>query len=183
MSIPFFKNFSERIEILMNEPFMLLPVTSQNKQTVIAIRGCNEFTARYGLQLSEPEIQLLTENRREALERSGRIEFGGGVIQKLIMEFFDSPFLRQENYVESLMELQECFYYFKNESLEELSDDELIKLMKKYFDDVCQGSVEYLQTTMLENYCRDVRYGKTEYRDMDGYEDDYTEFLDWDERE
>jgi hypothetical protein len=76
------------------------------------------------------------------------------------------------------MELQECFYYFKNESLEELSDDELIHMMKKYFDDVCQGSIEFLKTTMLENYCRDVRYVSDEYRNSDGYEDNYIDFLD-----
>lgn len=167
----------------MNETFMLLPITSQNRQTAVAIRSCNEFTVKYGLQLSEPEVQLLVENRREALERSGRVEFGGGVIQKIIKEFFDSPFLNQDSYADTLMELQECFYYFKNESLEKLSDDELIKLMKKNFDDPCQGSVEYLQSTLLENYCRDIRYDTKEYRDMDGYEDEYIDFMDLDERE
>jgi hypothetical protein len=164
----------------MNEPFMLLPITSQNKQTVLAIRNCNEFTARYGLQLSEPEIQLLVENRREVLEKNGRVEFGGGVIQKIIKEFFDSPYLLQDNYAQTLMELQECFYYFKKEALEKLSDDELIRLMKKYFDDVCQGSVEFLQSSILENYCRDIRCESSDYRDMDGYEDNYIDFFDWD---
>jgi hypothetical protein len=118
------------------------------------------------------------ENRKEALERNGRIEFGGGVIQKIIIEFADSHYLYQDVYLNTLMELQECFYYFKNESLEELSDDELIHMMKKYFDDVCQGSIEFLKTTMLENYCRDVRYVSDEYRNSDGYEDNYIDFLD-----
>ncbi len=163
----------------MDNQFMFLPVMLQNRQTITALLKCNEVSARFGLQLSETEIDELIENRRETLERCGRIEFGGGVIQKIIMEFFDSPFLYQDNYVGTLMELQECFYYFKNESLETLSDDELIKLMKKYFDDVCQGSVEYLQTTILENYCRDQRYDNKVYRDIDGYEDNYINFYDW----
>jgi hypothetical protein len=118
------------------------------------------------------------ENRKEALERNGRIEFGGGVIQKIIIEFADSHYLYQDVYLNTLMELQECFYYFKNESLEGLSDDELIHMMKKYFDDVCQGSIEFLKTTMLENYCRDVRYESDDYRNSDGYEDNYIDFLD-----
>lgn len=159
---------------------MLLPITLQNRQTAGSIQKCNELTARFGMQLTEPEIEQLIEHRKEALERNGRIEFGGGVIQKIITMFCDSPYLYQENYASTLMELQECFYYFKNESLEMLSDDELIKLMKKYYDDVCQGSIEYLQSTMLENYCRDLRYDSKEYGDSCGYEDNYIDFLDYD---
>lgn len=167
----------------MNETFMLLPITLQNKQTVLQLHNCNDVSVRYGLQLSEPEMQQLVENRRDALEKCGRIEFGGGVIQKIIMEFMDSPYLIQDNYVSTLMELQECFYYFKNESLEILPDDELIKLMKKYYDEICHGSIELLQSSMLENHCRDIRYESNKYRDSCGYEDNYIDFLDWDEKE
>lgn len=167
----------------MNDQFLLLPISLMNRQTALSLYQCNDYTTRYGLQLSEPEIQQLIEHRKEALEKNGRVEFGGGVIQKIIMEFADSPFLYQENYTETLMELQECFYYFKNEAFEKLSDDELIKLMKKLFDDVCQGSVPYLQTTMLENYCRDIRYGTKEYHDQGGYDENYEGFLDYDREE
>lgn len=167
----------------MNEQFMLLPVAMLNKQMVTEIHKCNEYSSKYGLLLSENDIHDLVESRREALEKSGRIEFGGGIIQKIILEFADSAYLYQDNYAETLTGLQECFYYFKNESLEELTDDELIHLMKKFFDDECQGSLEFLSTSKLENYCRDIRYGTKEYRDFDGYEDDYTRFLDWDDEE
>ncbi|MBP1756681.1 MAG: hypothetical protein H6Q59_3079 [Firmicutes bacterium] len=167
----------------MDNQFMLLPGIFLKQQTAAAIRECNDYTTRYRLQLSEQEILQLVENRKEVLELTGRVEFGGGVIQKIIMEFADSVYINQQDYVDTLIELQECFYHFKNESLEELTDDELIKLMKMYFDDVCQGSVEFLQTSMLENYCRDVRYRTTNYRTMDGYEDNYVDFLDWDGKE
>jgi len=169
--------------VYMMDQFMLLPLALQNQQTTLAIRTCNEFSAKFGLQLSETAIRQIVENHRQALENSGRIEFGGGVIQKIIIEFMDSPYINQDSYADTLMELQECFYYFKNESLEELTDDELIRLMKDYYDNICQGSVEFLQSTMLENYCRDIRYSKQEYRNMNGYEDDYVEFMDWDEKE
>ena len=162
---------------------MILPITVLEQQTAEVIKECNPYTLRFGLVLSQQEIRQLVENRKETLEQTGRIEFGGGVIQKLIMEFADSAYLNQENYADTLMQLQDCFYYFKSEALEELSDDELIRLMKSYYEDVCQGSVEFLQTSMLENYCRDIRYGTKEYRGSDGYEEDYLDFLDWDERE
>ncbi len=160
--------------------FIMLPAPILNQQTAAVIRECNPYTQRFGLMLSEQEIGRLVENRREALEQMGRIEFGGGVIQKLIMEFADSAYLNQDDYADTLIQLQECFYYFKGEAQEELPDDELIHLMKLYYEDVCQGSVEYLQTTMLENHCRDIRYGTQEYRASDGYEDNYIDFLDWD---
>jgi len=161
----------------MSEEFMFLPVAMLNQHTETAIRQCNEFTIKNGLVLSEPEITQLVESRKNALEKSGRIEFGGGVIQKIIMEFADSPYINQDDYAEILIELQEYFYYFKNEVLDLISDDELIKKMKKYYDDVCQGSLDYLKSTMLENYSRDLRYGTNKYENIDGYEDNYEEFL------
>lgn len=164
----------------MTDQFMFLPVALLNRQTVTEIRKCNDYTTKFGLALNEDDIHELVENRREALERSGRIEFGGGVIQKIIIEFADSPYLNQDNYLETLTGLQESFYYFKNESFDEIPDDELLHLMKKYYDDDCQGSLEYLNTSILENYCRDIRYQTKEYSNSSGYEDNYEEFLDWD---
>ncbi len=167
----------------MDNQFMLLPMIFLKQQSAAVIQQCNDFTSRYQLSLTDEEIQQLIEHRREVLQQTGRVEFGGGVLQKIIMEFADSAYLCQQNYAESLMELQECFYYFKNEAIENLSDDELIQIMKNYYEEVCQGSIEFLQSTMLENYCRDIRYGTKDYRDLDGYEDNYVDFLDWDEKE
>lgn len=167
----------------MKDNFMFLPVALMKQQMITEIKKCNEYTAKYGITLSDQEIGLLADNRKEALQSNGRIEFGGGVMQKIIMEFADSPYIYQDNFFETLAELQECFYYFKNESEEELTDDELIGLMKKHFNDDCQGSVEFLQSTILENYSRDIRYGTNEYRNSDGYEDDYMEFYDFDREE
>ncbi len=158
--------------------FMQLPVLLLKQQTLLEVKSCNDYTAKYGLVLSDQEIGELVESRREALQDYGRVELGGGILKKLIMEFADSPYLLQDNYANTLAELQECFYYFKNEALEDITDDDLILLMKKFFDDECQGSVEYLETTILENICRDIRYGTDEYWHQDGYEDDYTEFFD-----
>lgn len=42
------------------------------------------------------------------------------------MKFSNSPFISQFNYVTTLNDLIETFYYFKNETLDEISDDELI---------------------------------------------------------
>ncbi len=68
----------------------------------------------------------------------------------LVTEFCDSPYIIQANYEDTILELQDSFYYFKNESMDRISDDELIAFMKRYFDGICQGSLEYLSGTSLE---------------------------------
>ena len=100
------------------------------------IRRCNEFSARFGLILNEEEIAKLAQSRSDALKRSGRVEFGGGVLPKLIYAFCDSPYLEQENYAATLEELQEAFYYYKSEALDLYTDDELIEFMVSVFPEL-----------------------------------------------
>ena len=47
---------------------------------------------------------------------------------------------------EKKAELQEAFYYFKTEAMEQFSDDELIEYMVKVFNGRAQGSTEYLSS-------------------------------------
>jgi hypothetical protein len=51
------------------------------------------------------------------------------------------------------------FYYFKNETLDEIDDDDLILLMETCFNGVCQGSADLLRDSVLEVISRAVRYG------------------------
>lgn len=147
----------------MNNKFMLIPSNMLSKLAAAEIIRCNEITSRYGLMLSQAAAIELIETRSLALSSNGRIEFSGGVINKIIIKFCDSPFLSQFNYVSTLNDLLETFYYFKNETLDELSDDELISWMKKYYDQTCQGSVELLQNRELEALAHNTRYGINVY--------------------
>lgn len=150
----------------MAKNFMLIPIAAVNKLAIAEIMKCNEITARYGLTLSPAEARELVATRTEALNSNGRIEFAGGIINKLIIKFCDSAFLTQYNYATTLNDLIETFYYFKNETLDEISDDELIALMKKYFDQNCRGSMELLQNRELEALARNIRYGVKDYADL-----------------
>lgn len=134
---------------------------------------CNNYSGRFGLVLSNKQMLRLTESRFMALKSTGRVEFGEGVLKKLVYAFCDSPYLTQENYEDTLSELQDIFYYFKNESMEALSDDELIEAMKSVFNGKAQGSLEYLAGTSLENLCRGIRGGETEEPDFPLYEEEY----------
>lgn len=133
------------------------------------LRECNVFTAQYGLSLSEKQIQTLVDKRFEALNSTGRIEFGRGITSMLIEAFSDSPFIYQDIYEQTILELLDSFYYFKNESEDRIPDDELIAFMRHHFDTTAQGSLEYLSGTTLEDLCRNTRYGyEADDKDMYG---------------
>lgn len=120
------------------------------KKKAEELYACNSYLQKYQMHLSSEDIKVLIRDQKESLIRSGRIEFRGGLQRKLILEFGDSPYIYQDNLLETLGELQEAFYYFKNESEDELPDDELLAYMIEYFNGICQGSVDYMISTMLE---------------------------------
>ena len=128
-------------------------------QAVSDIMLCNQTTQQYALSLTEKQAMELVETRTTSLKHSGRIEFGSGIIGKLIAVFCDSPHLSQSNYERDLHELIEIFYYFKNETLDLMSDDDLLATMKKYFDGVCGGDLDLLKSRELERIARNVRLG------------------------
>lgn len=136
------------------------------KQAVSEIVKHNELTAKFGLALTAAQAVELVETRARALSANGRVEFGGGVIGNLIYEFCDSPYISMDNYEHTLHKLTEMFYYYKNETLDLISDDDLIKFMKKAFDGVCHGSLDLLSGRELDGLARSLRYG---------YDPDYSE--------
>lgn len=142
------------------------------KQAVAEIEKSNAFTSQFGLTLSHHDAVELVETRELALKSNGRIEFGGGIINKIIKKFCDSPYISMHNYAETLHELTEIFYFYKNETLDLLNDEELLKFMKDSFDGKCQGSIELLAGRELANMARNLRCG---------YALDYSENLSNDE--
>ena len=150
----------------MNSQFSLIPHEVAEKLAVTEIIQCNSLTSRFDLVLKESEAMELAKTRADALEAIGRIEFAGGSINKLITEFCDSPYLNQSNYADTLNQLVEAFYYFKNETLDEMDDDELISMMKDSFDKTCRGSIDLLLSRDLENLSRRIRFGIDDFDDL-----------------
>lgn len=139
-----------------------LEIINKNKQIEIAnIKECNLFTQEYGLVLSDTQIKSLIEKRKEALKNTGRVELRGGILDKLIKAFCDSPYIDQENYASTLYELVDIFYEYKNESMDLVTDEELIKFMKKSFNGICKGSTNYLAGTVMDKMKKDLLQGKT----------------------
>lgn len=134
---------------------------------VAVIKAVDEYAGQFGLSLSEAEVGLLLSERKQSLKKQERVEFGEGILSRLIYAFCDSPYIYQDNFADTLGRLQEIFYLYKNESLDELTDDELIEFMKREFDGICQGSLDHLEDTSLEKFARAIRFGSFDMGDED----------------
>ncbi len=135
---------------------LIIQETSRTSQ-IQEIIELNERTRAYGLVLSSHEVMQLIEVRNQLLKGHGRIELGTETMKKLIDSFYMSPFIQQDDYMLTLMELQEVFYYMKNETEDQISDDELIEIIKDFFENYCRGSVELLQGREIETFARNQR--------------------------
>lgn len=142
-----------------NENILSLQGQAQIAAAQDELLACNSISSGFGLSLSEAEAWELAVCRVEALEASGRVEFGGGIVPKIIYAFCDSPYIEQEDYEVTLAALQESFYYFKTEAMERFSDDELIEFMLEVFNGPVHGSAEYLIGTSLEELVNSAKKG------------------------
>lgn len=140
----------------MEDMFELLALQRQ-QQELAQLLDCNKKTEQYSLELSLEEANSLITARKDALGDTQRVEFGKGILPKLIDLFCDSQYINQDNYAETLSELQDIFYTYKNETPEEMTDDELLNFMRRQFEDICFGDLEYLRNTCLERFARATR--------------------------
>ncbi|HBQ85888.1 MAG TPA: hypothetical protein DD811_05355 [Syntrophomonas sp.] len=136
-------------------------LASIEEQTAVsAILETNLKAQKYGLALSEKDAREIMASRNYVLKSLGRVELGIDVINKIISVFCTSPYINQSDYTVIINDLVEGFYYMKNETRDKVDDDDLIALMKKYFDDRCHGSVELLLNRELGTLARYIREGR-----------------------
>lgn len=154
----------------------------QKKNQLAKIVEVNRVTEKYGLTLSEKEAELILGEKNNALKVQRRVEFGEGITPKIIYEFCDSDFIDQNNYVDTLIRLQEIFYAYKNEMQDEISDDELLHFMREQFDQVCYGDLGYLEGTCLTIFAQAIRAGYSGHKASEGYGEygDFDEVKRWD---
>lgn len=131
--------------------------TLLNPLLVSDLLSTNIDSQEYGLVLSENEAKELIESRNTILTSYGRVELDMEVPKKIIQQFCSSPYINQQDYISTLHDLIEIFYYIKNETEDALSDDDLIDLMYTLFNDTCMGSLDLLQGTKLEAIADQIR--------------------------
>lgn len=132
------------------------------------VQETNRYTEKYGLVLSEEDTALLLSEKNRILKTEQRVEFGQGILPRIICEFCDSAYITQEDYVETLIRLQEIFYLYKNEMQDEITDEELLNFMREQFEEVCYGDLHYLESTCLDIFAQAVRAGYGDYRSTQG---------------
>ena len=147
----------------------------QQKNQLTEVLKTNQYAEQYGLVLSERDAEFLVQERSLSLKEQRRVEFGQGIMPKIIMEFCDSAYIDQNHYTEILIRLQSIFYLYKNEMLDEITDDELLHFMKEQFETICYGDLEYLEGTCLTHFATAIRAGYDGYQESEGY-DEYSQF-------
>ena len=111
---------------------------------------CNEKTKDYGLKLTLEEAKSIIDTRNNALLSHGRVDLGIDAAMGIIETFYTSSYINAENYVSTINEVQEIFYYMKNETEDLIADDKLIQIIKSHFENTCGGSIELLKSTLDE---------------------------------
>lgn len=149
----------------MDKDWMVL---LQQQNQLGKVLDTNKVTEQFGLVLSEQDAELILEERKNVLKKQRRVEFGEGIVARIIYEFCDSEFIDQEHYADTVIRLQEIFYLYKNEMNDEITDDELLHLMKEQFELICFGDLDYLENTCLANFAQAVRAGYEGYKGTEG---------------
>ncbi|MEA4972847.1 hypothetical protein SDC9_128927 [bioreactor metagenome] len=129
---------------------------SMNKAAVTAVLNCNRISSAFGLTLTPEQAAELIDTRSKALRAAGRLEFGGGVIEKLVFEFSDSAYIQQSDYADTMNYLVELFYMFKSASEDKLNDDELIHFMRDAFER-SDGSLELVEGREFESLLESLK--------------------------
>ena len=130
------------------------------RQTADRILACNEKIRKYGLVLTEQQALALIETRTNALKENKRIELNGGIVDKLILAFCDSPYIEKDTYTDVLQELICLFYDLKNNTWDTVPDDDIIQFLKSAFNTRCHGSLELLSGEALR-LSEHIHCGKT----------------------
>lgn len=153
----------EEEHMLLPQFFQSLDISILEKYTDEVLK-VNEKTKQYGLVLTSNEIKDMIISRNQILYNYGRVETDISVIKELAEVFCTSPYIDNKNYQLTLNELQEIFYYMKNETEDRISDSQLVDIIREYFDGVCGGSLELLKSKLDEfaqRFRSDVRFRKS----------------------
>lgn len=142
---------------------------------VTKILSLNEKSEQHCLALTSADATALMQTRTEALNANGRIEVGSATISKLIDAFCDSAYINQRDYATTLHELIDIFYYTKSETLDLISDDELIAFMKEAFEYRCMGSLELLYGRELNKLAENLRFGIKNFKNVNPETDELDE--------
>ncbi len=139
-----------------------------------ALTELNSTTASYGLFLTVHLINDLCNAVQKSLIESERIEIGSGVLPLIASEFCSSVFIRQDNYANVLEDVINIFFKVKTAVCDTISDKNLIRLLKDYYENKAYGSVELMREKDIDILVKyiEMEYGQKMNASADVYESD-----------
>ena len=141
----------------MISPIILKSLNSnlQTKQEN-EILNLNEESQIYGLTLNKEEVKEIINSRDNTLKNYGRIELDIGVTKMIIENLYKSQYTDKDDYVYLINDLHEIFYYLKNETLDKISDVEIIEIIDEFYNN-CSGRIDILQEK-CEEFAKSYRW-------------------------
>lgn len=85
----------------MEKQIFELLTKNRQKDELAMLDAYNQKTEMFGLALTKEEAKALIVSRDESLKKYGRVEFGKGILDKLVYSFCDSQYISRENYLQS----------------------------------------------------------------------------------
>lgn len=127
-------------------------LVTYNDNTILKnILALNEMTSKRNLYLQEKDIIQIIETKNISLKELGRVEIKNNILERIIYEFYDSPYIDQTNYLETILDLTRIFYLYQNELNYKLTDEEIIIYLQDEFNNNCGGDLTLLETLSLSN--------------------------------
>jgi hypothetical protein len=118
----------------------------------------NSESEQYGLSLSQDDVEEIIKSRNHTLQSYGRIDLNINVTKQLIENLYISQYADKDDYVELINDLQDIFYYLKNETLDEISDIEILEIIDEFYNG-CSGRIDNVQNK-VEKFAQDYKWGK-----------------------
>lgn len=116
-----------------------LQITQENE-----ILDLNKKSQVYGLTLNKEDVKEIINSRDNTLKNYGRIELDIGITKMIIENLYKSQYTDKDDYVYAINDLHEVFYYLKNETLDQISDIEIIDIIDEVYNN-CSGRIDIVQ--------------------------------------
>jgi hypothetical protein len=116
----------------------------------------NNESFEYGLMLSREDVEVIVEWRDASLKHMGRIDLGIDITKKMVEFIYKSQYTNREDYLEAVVDIQDLFYYLKNETLDLISDDDAIDLLSDMYEKFC-GTIRNIQSE-VEEYSKNFKF-------------------------
>ena len=128
-----------------------LQITQENE-----ILDLNEKSQIYGLTLNKEDVKEIINSRDNTLKNYGRIELDIGITKMIIENLYKSQYTDKDDYVYAINDLHEVFYYLKNETLDQISDIEIIDIIDEVYNN-CSGRIDIVQEK-CEEFVKSYRW-------------------------